>query len=40
MEQTQEKKKLGDFAFYFLMGILGISVLYIIGYLVYDMIFG
>lgn len=40
MEQVQEKKKLQDFAFYFLMGILGISVLYIIGYLIYDMIFG
>ncbi len=40
MEQVQEKKKFHDFAFYFLMGILGVSVLYILGYLVYDMIFG
>lgn len=40
MEQTQEKQKLNNLAFYFLMGILGISVFYILGYLVYDMIFG
>lgn len=40
MEKTEEKQKFHDFAFYFLMGILGISVLYIIGYLVYDMLFG
>jgi len=40
MEQVQEKNKLHDFAFYFLMGILSVSVLYILGYLVYNMIFG
>ncbi|MCX7798456.1 MAG: hypothetical protein N2249_07515 [Melioribacter sp.] len=40
MERTEEKQKFNDLAFYFLMGILTVSVLYIIGYLVYDMLFG
>ncbi len=40
MGKAQEKKKFHDYAFYFLMGVLGVSVLYIIGYLVFDMIFG
>ena len=32
--------KLNDIAFYTLMTILGSSVLYILGFLFYDMIFG
>jgi hypothetical protein len=39
MEATKENKK-NDFAFYALMIILSVSVLYILGYLVYEMIFG
>ena len=40
MEAAKEKKKFNDFAFYGLMVILSVSVLYILGYLVYEMIFG
>jgi len=40
MEATKENKKTNDFAFYVLMIILSVSVLYIVGYLVYEMIFG
>jgi hypothetical protein len=40
MEATKENNKKNDFAFYTLMIILGSSVLYILGYLVYEMIFG
>lgn len=31
-------QKLNDLAFYFLMGILSVSVVYIIGYLLYDIL--
>ena len=40
MEAAKDKNKLNDFAFYALMIILGVSVLYILGFLVYEMIFG
>ncbi|MEG8946241.1 hypothetical protein [Rosettibacter firmus] len=40
MDKIQDKKKFQDITFYFLMGILGISILYVIGYLIYDMLFG
>ncbi len=36
----QEKNKINDFAFYLLMSILGSSVLVVIGFLVYEIIFG
>lgn len=40
MATVEEKDKNNSFAFYSLMIILGLSVLYILGYLVYEMIFG
>jgi hypothetical protein len=40
MTEVKEKNKTNDLAFYSLMIILGVSVLYILGYLVYEMIFG
>ncbi len=40
MEAAKEKKTFKDFSFYGLMVILSISVLYILGYLLYEMIFG
>jgi len=40
MEATKEKNKKNDIAFYTLIIILSVSVLYILGYLVYEMIFG
>ena len=40
MEAAKDKNKLNDIAFYALMIILGVSVLYILGFLVYEMIFG
>ncbi len=40
MEASKEKNKLNDLGFYTLIIILGVSVLYILGYLIYGMIFG
>lgn len=31
-------QKLNDISFYLLMGILSVSIIYIIGYLLYDML--
>jgi hypothetical protein len=39
MEETKKKTELNDLGFYFLMGILGISVLFVVGYLIYSAIF-
>jgi hypothetical protein len=40
MEAAKKKLDLNDIAFYFLMGILGVSILFIVGYLIYSTIFG
>ena len=40
MEAVKDKNKLNDIAFYALMIILGSSVLYILGFLFYEMIIG
>ncbi len=40
MENTNQNKRINDFAFYLLMFILGASVLTIFGYLLYSIIFG
>ena len=39
MEASKEKNKINDIAFYGLMIILGSSVLYILAYLFYEMLF-
>jgi len=39
MEKNDNKEKMNNFGFYALMAILGISVLYILGYLLYEVIF-
>lgn len=39
MEEVKKKTDLNDFSFYFLMGILGLSVLFVVGYLIYTAIF-
>ena len=39
MEEAKKKTDLNDFGFYFLMAILGFSVLFVVGYLVYTAIF-
>jgi len=40
MEAAKDKNKMNDVAFYSLVIILGVSVLYILGFLVYEMIVG
>lgn len=40
MEENKKETKLNNVGFYFLMGIIGISILYIVGYLIYTAIFG
>lgn len=40
VSKEKEKNKLNDLGFYTLIIILGVSVLYILGYLIYGMIFG
>ena len=40
MEETKDKNTINNIAFYGLMIILGTSVLYILGYLFYEMLFG
>lgn len=39
MEQSKNKEKLDTIGFYFLMGILSFSLLFLVGYLVYSAIF-
>jgi len=39
MEKTDKNGSMNNYAFYSLMGILGISVLYIIVYLLYEVFF-
>ena len=40
METVDQKKSLNNIAFYFLMSILGFSVLVAVGYLFYSIFFG
>jgi hypothetical protein len=40
MESTPHNKKMNDIAFYFLMSILGFTVLSTLGFLVYAVFFG
>jgi hypothetical protein len=40
MEAPANKNNLNNIAFYFLMGILGFSVVFTVGYLLYSAIFG
>jgi len=40
MEENKKENGKSDFGFYFLMGIIGLSILYIVGYLIYTAIFG
>ncbi|KAF0142956.1 MAG: hypothetical protein FD122_222 [Stygiobacter sp.] len=40
MEENKKETAVSNFGFYFLMGIIGISILYIVGYLIYTAIFG
>jgi len=40
MEQDKQRAKLDTIGFYFLLGILGISLLFIFGYIIYSSIFG
>ncbi len=35
-----KKDKFNNLAFYFLMGIIGLSVVYVLGYLLYTAIYG
>jgi hypothetical protein len=37
MEEAKENKKLNDIAFYSLMGILSLAVLFTLGFLVYSL---
>ncbi len=39
MEETKKKADINDLGFYLLMGILGISILFVVGYLIYSAIF-
>lgn len=39
MEKKEQKKNVNGWSFYFLLTILGLGVLYILGYLLYDMLF-
>jgi hypothetical protein len=40
MEANKKETPSSSFGFYFLMGIIGFSILYIVGYLIYTAIFG
>lgn len=40
METAANKNKLNNVAFFFLMGILGFSIVFTVGYLLYSAIFG
>jgi hypothetical protein len=40
MEENKKETSASNFGFYFLMGIIGLSILYIVGYLIYTAIFG
>ena len=39
MVEVKKKADLNDFSFYFLMGILSLSVLFVVGYLIYSTLF-
>ncbi len=39
-ETEKPKNKLNDIAFYFLMSILGFTVLFTVGFLIYSVLFG
>ncbi len=40
MENVSNKSKLSDIPFYFLMGILGFSIVFTVAYLLYTVLFG
>jgi len=40
MEVAKSQHKLNDFAFYALMSILGVSIVFTVGFLLYSAIFG
>jgi|GEM_PF-1375663 len=40
METVGNKNKINDIAFFFLMGILGFSIVFTVGYLLYSVLFG
>ncbi|MDF1611654.1 MAG: hypothetical protein AB1695_12390 [Stygiobacter sp.] len=40
MEQEKKNEKLDTIGFYFLLGILGLSLLFLFGYIIYSSIFG